>query len=203
MIRTPTAVAAIFVICAGRAEAHSFQSGVGHYQTFVEGTRVVLAYPATLLPLLALGILLSLWHPEGPLRAWPSFLAGLVAGIPLAALDGAWMLPAVLAAGAVTAVLAALLPRHQRAEALAVSFVIGAMAVMVSLEGHGLFQLPLALHAGILLAVILAPVCMAALARIAMERYPAPWMRILWRIAASWLAAILILHLAFTLTTPS
>ena len=34
---------------------------------------------------------------------------------------------------------------------------------------------------------------------LAMERVPAPWMRIGWRVVASWIGAILLLFLAFAL----
>ena len=187
-------------LCAERADAHAFESGADYYAQFLEGAGVILGYPETLLPLLSLGILLSLWHPEGMLRAWPAFLIGLSAGIPLAAVVGTWVISAILIAGLLTASLAALLPRHIRAEALAISFGLGLLTTAASLQGHGLLELPVLIYIGIVFAANLATACSAGIASLAMEQVEANWMRILWRIAGSWLAAIMTLLFAFTLT---
>ncbi|MDJ0824640.1 MAG: hypothetical protein QNJ16_03970 [Rhodobacter sp.] len=194
----------ILVLAAGlsaaRAEAHAFQSGADYYAQFLEGAGVILWYPETLLPLLSLGILLSLWHPEGMLRAWPAFLMGLLAGIPLAAFVGTWVTSVLLIAGILTAILAALLQRHIRAEALAISLSLGLLASAASLQGHGVLELPVFIYVGIVFAANMVTACAAGIASLAMERVEANWMRILWRIAGSWLAAIMTLVFAFTLT---
>ena len=199
MRRRLSLLGAAAVLPAGRAHAHAFQSGADSYAQFLEGAGVVLRYPETLLPVLALGILLSLWDREGMVRAWPAFLAGQLGGLALAAVVGAWIASVNLAAGLVVATLGALLPRHVRAEALAAGLIIGLLVIAASLEGHGFLELPLFIHLGILFAANLAVACTAGAARFAMEQIEAAWMHILWRVAASWLAAILALFLAFTL----
>lgn len=196
--------AVVAILAAGlwphRAQAHSFRGGAEYYEQFLQGCAVILAYPATLLPLIALGILLSLWRADGMLRAWPVFAGGQVAGIGVAALVGPWILPVMLGLGAGVATLAALLPRQTRPVVLAAAGLTGAISVAISLEGHGFLELSVFIHAGVLYALNMVTVAVAALARLALDRVEAMWMRILWRIAASWIAAILILYLAFTLS---
>lgn len=184
------------------AAAHAFASGADLYAQFVEGAGVVAAYPATFLPLLALGLFLGLWSPEGMVRAWPVFLAGQIAGIGLAALAGPWILPVGLAAGIIVATLGALLPRGSAPLGLGLAGAIGALSLMTGLEGHGLFELPAMIHLGILFGVNVATALSAGLARLALERVAADWMRIALRIACSWIAAMLMLILAFTLRGP-
>lgn len=187
-------------LSADQASAHAFQSGADHYAQFLEGAAVILGYPETLLPLLALGILLSLWQEEGLLRAWPAFLIGLLVGVPLAAMVGTWITLAIAGTGLLTAILAAVLPRHVGAEVIAISLLLGLLTTAASLEGHGFLELPVFIHLGILFAANLVTASVAGVTRLSMERVTAPWMRILWRIASSWLAAILTLVLAFTAT---
>ena len=183
-------------LLAGPAQAHSFASDGGFYARFVEGTQVVLAYPATLLPLLALGVLTTLWHRDGLLRAWPALIAGQVAGIGLGSVAAGWILPALMGIGAAVAILAALAPYHTATEVRIAAAVTGALAIGASLEGHGLFELPLSIHLGIFFAANLAVAVAAGLPRVTLDRWDAPWLRILWRVVASWIAAILILSLA-------
>lgn len=198
MFRRPTLTLAA-CLSAGRAKAHSFEGGSGFYDQFVDGTLVVLAYPPTLLPLLALGLLVTLWQTEGLLRAWPVLLAGQALGIPLAAAVGPWVGPVLMAGGLLVAGLAALLPRHAVLEVQVAALGIGLLALSVSLEGHGFLELPLSIHAGILFAANLAVAVAAGVARVLIEATPADWPRILCRVLASWIAAVLVLNLAFVL----
>lgn len=186
----------------GRAEAHAFDTGADQYAQFIEGVGVILASPETLLPLCALGILISLWQPEGLLRIWPVFLIGQLAGIPIAAAVGPWIIPAVQGAGLIIAVSAALLQQHMRLIVTLTGVVLGILVMSASLEGHGFLELPVAIHLGIFFGINLAVACVAGLVRFALEQVPAYWMRILWRIAASWVAAILVLLFAFNFATP-
>lgn len=194
--RTNAALAAVCL--AGPARAHSFLPEGGFYDRFIEGNVVILAYPATLLPLVALGLLASLWDLEGLLRTWPSLIIGQLVGIGLAAAMGPSVLLALLAAGALVAMLAALLPSHSATEVRLAAAATGMLVVAVSLEGHGLFELPLAIHLGILFATNLSVAFAAAIPRLTLERSNAAWLRIVWRVAASWIAAILVLYLAYT-----
>ena len=188
-----------FAVAPSSAAAHSFESGADLYAQFVEGAGVVVTYPAVFLPLLALGLLLSLWHADGMVRAWPFFLAGQIAGIPLATLAGEWILPVMMGAGVITAILAALLPQPGRAIALPTAAILGALTLMIGLEGHGFFELPILIHLGLLFGANATVALAAGIARLAMDRVQADWMRISLRVAASWIAAMLMLILAFTL----
>jgi hypothetical protein len=68
-------------------------------------------------------------------------------------------------------------------------------------RGHGLFELPVFTHLGLLFGANLATALAAGLSsNLAMTRVRAGWMRIGWRVAASWIGAILVLMLAFELT---
>ncbi|MEM7241762.1 MAG: hypothetical protein AAF429_06210 [Pseudomonadota bacterium] len=187
-------------MAAGRVEAHAFESGADQYAQFSEGVSVIFTYPSTILPLMALGILLSLWHAEGMVKAWPVFLAGQVIGLFAAAFVGVWILNVMLAVGVLLGALAALLPKHTQTEAFVLAAFTGVVSLSLSLEGHGLFELPIFIYAGILFGTNIAVACAAGLARYAMERYTADWMRIVWRVAGSWIAAMLMLIFAFNLT---
>ncbi len=181
------------------AAAHSFESGADLYAQFVEGAGVVVTYPAVFLPLLALGFFLSLWQPEGMVKAWPYFLVGQVAGIAVAPLVGEWILPVMMASGIVVGALAALLPQPTRVLSLFFAAVLGMVALALGLEGHRLFELPILIHLGLIFGANAAVALAAGIARLAMEKVPADWMRITVRVAASWIAAMLMLILAFTL----
>ncbi len=186
------------ILFAGPAQAHTFLPEGGFYDRFIEGNLVVLAYPATLLPLIALGLMASLWDPEGLLRVWPSLLLGQLVGIGLATMVGSAIVIGLLSAGAVVAIFAALLNAHKDIEVHLAAFAIGTLAVATSLEGHGFFELPVAIYIGILFATNLTVAVSSALPRVTMERNDAAWLRIFWRVVASWIGAILILYLAFT-----
>ncbi|MBF9043218.1 hypothetical protein HKCCE4037_07765 [Rhodobacterales bacterium HKCCE4037] len=181
------------------AAAHSFESGADLYAQFVEGAGVVGTYPAVFLPLLALGLLLTLWQPEGMVRAWPWFLGGQVAGIFVAPFVGEWILPVMMGAGIVVGALAALLPRPMPAVTLPAAALLGVLTLSIGLEGHALFELPVLIHLGLIFGANAAVALAAGISRLALDRVEAEWMRISVRVAASWIAAMLMLILAFTL----
>ena len=193
------ALAAALVISASRAGAHSFGTGSDAFEAFVEGSNAVLFSPYALLPCLSLGLLLTLWQIEGMLKAWPTLIAGHVAGFLLAPLVGGWVIVTLVAAGAGMATLAALLGRHVRAEALLLSLLTGGLTMLVSLEGHGWLELSPSIYVGIFAAASFAVAAGAGVARLALEQLPYAWTRIGLRIAASWLAAIQVLMVAFLL----
>lgn len=184
---------------AGRAEAHAFEGGADGYAQFVEGAAVILVYPGIVLPILAMGVAISLWETGGLPRVWPHALAGQVAGLFVAPVVGAWIAPSVMALGVVVATLAALWPSSHRVVVAGLSALTGLGAVSAALQGHGLFELPLMIHLGILFGANLVLAAAAGAASLAMERIGAPWMRIGWRVVASWTGAILLLFLAFAL----
>ena len=195
------AIAILGTVAAGprSAAAHAFSADNEAYGQFVEGFVVPFVSPAILLPLLALGLLIGVWRKGGMLAAWPYFLTGQVAGIGLAPFAGANAAIASLAAGIAVAVLAALVRPVPEPIVPPVAAAMGALATMTSLEGHGLFELSVFIHLGILAGVILIVVDTAALAAGTLNIWPRNWVRIGWRIAGSWLAAITTLFLAFLL----
>lgn len=196
-LKVPLQAALFLLATMGRAEAHAFRSGADFYDQFLEGASVVLAYPGILLPLIAVGILAGLWHDDGMACAWPSLTSGLVLGIPLSVFAGPVVAIWLIGLGVLTAVLAALLPRHGTVQVVALAFLTGLLAMMTSLEGHGLFELPAFIYAGIFVAGNFAFVASANLTRMTIERFPADATSILFRVFASWIGAMLLLFLAF------
>lgn len=196
-VKVPLLTLAGLTLLGGHAHAHAFRGGLDYYEQFQEGVSVILAYPGTLFPILAVGILVGLWHADGILRALPFFMIGLLIGLPLAALAGPAVALWLIALGFGTAVLAALLPVHHRLEVWILSFATGVLAMVTSLEGHGFFELPVAIHLGIFLAALFAFVASANATRLVVSRFSGPVGTIAFRIAASWIAAALVLFLAF------
>ena len=191
------ALAAALLLAAPPAHAHSFGTGADAFTAFVEGSGTVLFSPVTLLPCLSLGLLLSLWQVEGMLKAWPLLILGHIAGFLLAPAVGPWVIPAQVALGTGAATLAALLPRHVRAEAFVLTLATGLLTMSVSLEGHAWFELPLTIYLGIFAAASFAVAAGAGLARLAVENIRSTWAWVGLRVAGSWLAAIQLLMLAF------
>ena len=191
-------LAALFLSAAtARTEAHAFRSGADFYEQFLEGASVILAYPGTLLPVMAIGILAGLWDRNGMVRAWPAFAAGLVLGMPLSALIGPAIAIWLIALGVLTASLAALLSQHNAIQCLILSFLTGLLAMMVSLEGHGLFELAGFIYVGIFVAANIVFVATANVTRMTIEQFRTAVTSIAFRVFASWIAAMLLLFLAF------
>jgi len=182
---------------SGAAQAHSFGTGTDAFEAFVEGSNAVLFSLFSLLPCLSLGVLLTLWQLEGMIKVWPLLIATHVVGFLLAPLVGTWVIPTLVIAGAITATLAALLPRHTRPEAMALTGIIGFLTMLVNLEGHAFLELTTPIYVGIFVASSFAVAAGAGIARIILERFSYDWVRIGLRIAASWLAAMQVMLLAF------
>lgn len=164
------------------------------------GVRLVVEFVEALLPLLALGLALS-----GQLRRgafpWPWALTGLAAGLLASPLADEMVSFYALGAGIFAAALIALrgLPLPAPVTA-ALAFALPALALASSY--HGLTMLPPpAMLAGSLLAAA-ALVLLPALLGTLVLKLPGQAPGIALRIAASWLAAILILMLAFALAGP-
>lgn len=195
--KVPLLAALFLTATTSNAAAHAFRSGAEHYDQFLEGASVILAYAGTLLPLTASGILAGLWHVDGMVRTWPALAAGLLLGLPLSVYASPMIVIGLVALGVVTAVLAALLPHHTAIECRVLAFLTGLLAMMASLEGHGLFELPVLIYAGIILTASFVFVAAANLTRMSIERFPNHVTVIVFRVLASWIAAILLLFLAF------
>ena len=86
-----------------------------------------------------------------------------------------------------------------RSAAEAAAALTGGVSALAAFEGHALFELPLGVHAGLLLGANVAFAVVAAVVSASLDRWRRDWLRVGWRIAASWLAAISALVLAFLL----
>lgn len=197
MNRAGVFVALSLAFCPGQVQAHAFQAGSGIYDQFVEGTAVALSAPEIVLCLLPLGLFVGTWKRDGMVVIWPYLLAGQAAGLFLAVAAPPTAPAYALGLGAVTATLAALRPGPPVPAPQIFAVLTGLLASIASFEGHGLFELPAGIHAGLLFGANLAVAAMAGLAAATLERWPFHWLRIGWRVAASWLAAVALMVLAF------
>jgi len=191
------AITAALVLSGSKVQAHSFKTGADTVEAFFDGANAVLFSPMSLLPSLALGMFLSLWHSEGLVKAWPALILGHVAGFVLAPMVGPWVIPAALAIGTLVATGAALLSRHFRAAALTLSALTGLFTLLAGLEGHTWLELEPAIYLGIFAAASVAVAIGAGLTRLVLEQLDYDWTRIGLRIVASWLAAVQVMMMAF------
>jgi hypothetical protein len=192
-------LSAAIVALAGRANAHAFQGGAEPYSQFIEGAGVIVTYPGILLPIVAMGVAISLWNPDGLPRVWAFGLLGQAVGVFVAPYLGPWVAAAFIALGVIVAGLAAIWPESRRAVITAMTGLIGFGAMVAALQGHGLFELSLFIHLGILFGANMCLAAGAGAAALALEKVPAHWMHVTWRVVASWIGAILMLFLAFSL----
>lgn len=186
-------------IAAAPAHAHAFNADADWYGQFLEAAGVVLGLPQLILPIAALGIFLALWDLDGLPKAWPAYLAGQVAGLGLAPSVGPAVAVAPVIVGAIAGIAGALGWPRSRLAALSIAFAMGTAVFASSFEGHGFLALSVYIHVGFLFAANVAVAAVAGLARVTFDASDAAWVRIGWRIAASWLAAILVLFAAFSL----
>ncbi|MAM60159.1 hypothetical protein [Maritimibacter sp. UBA3975] len=194
-------LALLAALVPGAAHAHAFSTGRDAYGAFLEGAGVILATPGLILPLAALAVTLALWKADGMMAAWPAFLIGQVAGMALAPLVGPWIALVPLAFGLVLGGLAAVAPLGRLGPALPVlAGLMGGVVMAASLEGHTVTEIGVAIRLGLFVAANIATAAIAGLARSMLERWDGEVTRIGWRVAASWIAAILVLYLAFAMT---
>lgn len=193
-----------FAVCASlfpaAASAHSFDAGADAFAQVGDGLAVVLTYPAALFPLLSLGLLLGLWCDRQLRMAGMWFVAGQVVGLLTAPLVGSLIDPTALTLGIGVAICATLAPGVSRSFAPMLAAAVGWAAIAVAFVGHGLFELPVTIHAGIIIAVNLLIFSVVGNTRFLTDRFRAAWVKLALRIAASWIAAIQILSLAFMLS---
>lgn len=188
-----------FLLAPLPAQAHGLGPMATPTQAALSGARAVLSYPETLLPLLAIGLLLAMWDARRGLpRALPALLVGLAGGVVLSPLmqDGMAVISVILGLGSAVAVAAA--GQRMPTWGAVPLAVLGSCAALGSLiHGQPFDSLPMALVAGLLVTALLA-VALPALAGRMVLSGGAGWRPVVMRIAASWLAAILLLILAFT-----
>ena len=179
------------------AGAHAFTSGANLYAQFVEGASVPLVTPAILLALVPLGLLIGLTGRVGMARAWPGVLAGLMLGWGVAPWAGPGVVLAAVGVGAVLGALGALLPEQGPPVPALLAGLAVTVATAVALEGHARFELPGLILAGVAFGVHLVVVLPAALVSGTAGRWPQAWVRIGWRVLASWAGAVGLIYAAF------
>lgn len=180
----------------GIAEAHNFKTGTAIPQA-IDAIGAALNDPVLLLTLIPLGLMASIWRTEGLLVVWLPAAIGLLLGIPLAVVATPWFAVPSLLMGVCCAGLAVLARDYNPTLLKAVAFVTGLFAMLSVLEGHGFFELPIAIYAGLLIGANAAFVIAAAIARAMLEKLPNVIARIAPRILSSWTAAIALMLLAF------
>ena len=190
-------VASCLTLWPWAAMAHAFGAGSGAYDLFLAGAAVPLSTPAVLFCLVPLGLFVSLWREDGMVRIWPGFLAGLIGGAFIAPFVGPGISIAALMFGIVCALAGAISPNIPEPVAIGFGALGGVLSALVSLEGHGLLELPLLIYAGIVFGSILAVVMSAGLVSATLQQWPHQWLRIGWRILISWSGALGILLVAF------
>lgn len=190
-------VAAPAALGPDAAAAHGFAPDRGMVGGFLDGADVVLATPGLILPLAALGIALALGRPGDMRRAAPAGLAAALAGLVAAPVAGPWVLVAPLVLGLVVAAVAALAPPGRTGPVLPVLAALSGLGIVAAVfAGHGLRDVPHPVRVGVVTAVLAVPAAVRAVVQATRDAVPHPAATILWRIAASWIAAILVLFLA-------
>lgn len=180
----------------GVANAHNFKTGTAIPQA-IDAIGAALNDPVLLLTLLPLGLMASVWRTEGLLVVWLPAAIGLLLGIPLAAVATPWFAVPSLLMGVSCAALAVIARDYPPGLMKAMAFVTGLFAMLSVLEGHGFFELSIAIYAGLLIGANAAFVIAAAIARAMLEKLPMVIARIAPRILSSWTAAIALMLLAF------
>ena len=184
------------IVLPGMAQAHNFKTGTAFPQ-IIDATGAALNDPVLLLTLIPLGLMASIWQPEGLLKIWGPAAIGLLAGIPLAVIATPWFAVPALMIGIACAVLGILSRDYSPLLMKVMAGAAGLFAMRAVLEGHGFFQLPVAIYIGLFIGANAAFVVAAAIARAMVEKLPAVVARIAVRILASWTAAITLMLLAF------
>jgi hypothetical protein len=179
------------------AQAHGFGAMETPVQALTSGALALGVYPETLLPLLALGLWLGFCG--GVRRSSLAILAGLGTGVLLAPFAPEALAMLSLMCGTLVAAGVALAgPRLPAQSAQPVAALTITFAIASLLHGQGFDSLPVGFVAGVMGAALLAVVAPSALAG-ALLRGGAAWRPLSVRIAASWLTAILVLVIAFSL----
>jgi hypothetical protein len=178
------------------AQAHNFAKGT-FFPLMIDGIGSALNDPITLLTLIPVGLLASLWQSEGMLKIWPALLVGTLVGVPMAALATPVIAIPALLTGAVCALMAVLSARYPALLVAGLAGLAGLLATMTTLEGHGFFTLSIGIYAGIIIGANMIVAASAAFVRAVLEGVKVAWARIGMRILSSWTAAVTLMLLAF------
>ena len=192
----PSAAAALVAACPAPALAHGFVPGADPWSQMLSGALVPFSDPALLLALLPLGVTLGLWRRDAIARLWPAFAAGAGAGILAAPIAGLSIAFVAVLTGLATALLGVVGLSWPNWLMTAATGATGLVAAMAAFSGHAAGSLPAPGALGILGGAAIAVGLPFAVVSASRELTAAPWLGIVWRIAASWLAATAILFAA-------
>lgn len=169
----------------------------------VAGFSAPLDVPSALLLMLAAGLSAALWSPAGFPRLGWGLLAGAIIAPPLALLlarsEIAIPVWPPLALAILVAVMAALAWRWPQWLMQALMLVVGIFAVFATLLDHAVGDLTWSTAAGLAASVLFFTGAAAAAFSLPQMFLPTGIARLGLRIVASWIGAIAILLLAFTL----
>jgi hypothetical protein len=149
--------------------------------------------------LVSLGVFAGVGLRQRVLQVWPWFAAGLLGGMALAALVPGTVALGLFGVGAICALLAALNPRLPGFTCQTLAAIAGALVGVEMLQGHAFGSLHPGIYLGIIFGAHLALLAPATAVSASLERWPAEWLQIGWRVVASWCGAIGLMLAAFTL----
>jgi hypothetical protein len=185
----------------GAAYAHDYATGKPAYAAFLDGARGYLASPSLILPVLALAVALALWRPTGLMRLWHFFIYGTLAGGAVAPFAESWAEVLPVSVGLVVAAHAAMIPLERAKAALPwLAALTGFAVLFAAFYGHDFVEVQVATRFGLLSTANAMLAFFVWVISLTHYKIPHPATGILWRIVASWLAAIQILYLAFMLS---
>lgn len=193
---------ALAITWPGALWAHGIGTTVGYQQTL--GSMVDSVYaPVILLLLVPLSLMAGTGGMDGSKRALAAFSIGLVVGFPLAASLGVYGAVGGLCFGMLCALQAAAsLPLPKAVPALLAAGA-GIAATIYNLQGHPLGSLPFAVHLGVFLGPMLAATALTGWIGMILQVASQSWLKILFRILASWSFAANAIYLAFQLKSGS
>lgn len=191
---------ALFVPAAlwpGAALAQRHPAVRSDLQQVSDGVETIFAHPETFLPLIALGLFLSLWKRDGLTRAWPAGLIGQLAALFAAPFLGPSVVLGALAVGAVAAAAAALGRLRGEVAVTVLALLTTFLALSAVMNGFGLFTLTLFQYLGLYLGANLALAVPGWVARLLLAKVPGRWIVLVVRVLAGWLALSIGLFLAY------
>lgn len=194
---------ALALASVGSARAHSFGDG-GAYDQFIQGLAAPATLPANLLLLASTGAMIGLWPGGGIGRMLPFMAFGALLGLLAGSLLPTPMNPAavswlLLSTSIVIAGLAIAAQPWPRPLTGAMALAATGLCAGYTFIDHASGEVPLATQAGNLAGIFLGIVLVNNVITLTCDRWRQAWVGIGFRVAASWLCAIAILLLAFTL----
>ncbi len=192
-------LAALALLAPGLAEAHAFTTDLPFDLAFLSGVLTLISAPEQALPILVLGVGPGIWFEGRQRRLWLAFLIGMVATLAVTPfLAGEWAGMVSVFFGIIIAAHAALLSlAWTRAMPVVLGAVMGFAVSLVGFYGYAYGEVQIATQIGYIATALALLILSSKLVQFTRRVFPGAVVPILWRIVSSWLAAILVLYLAF------